>query len=333
MAEKREKGRRVRNTLKFLMFGLLCCFLFSLFYVHFFVSAATPPSIFTYQGKLLVGGSLATTTQSMYFILYSASTGGTVLYTASGTLGSPLPVNIYPSGGLFSIDLGNGTTNALSPAIFRDNSSVYLEVRVGSDTLTPRKRISATPYAFNAKYLDGIGAATLSGSTYIPVSDNSGNFEFNRITSTGIVAGTSTFDAITLGGVTRSSWPTGGGSGTFVGLTSTSTYNGSITYSTYRGYQAANRLCNIAYSGSHFCRTDEIVNTIAAADISALFTTGATGWIAEGPPGYTSNSNDCNGYTASSTGSLGAFWLYDTDGGGAGWLTNCSVQKAISCCQ
>jgi hypothetical protein len=60
---------------KILLFSMCGVFLFSI--VTFFISktvlAANAPSVITYQGKLLVSNSLATTTQSMYFILYDAS--------------------------------------------------------------------------------------------------------------------------------------------------------------------------------------------------------------------------------------------------------------------
>ncbi|MDD2758614.1 MAG: tail fiber domain-containing protein [Patescibacteria group bacterium] len=84
---------------------------------------------------------------------------------------------------------------------------MYLEVRIGAETLTPRKRVAATPYAFNAKYLDGTVASTNTSTiAYVPVSDASGNFNFNAVTSTGIynsgllnVVGNSSFGNITSG--------------------------------------------------------------------------------------------------------------------------------------
>jgi hypothetical protein len=115
----------------------------------------------------------------------------------------------------------------------------------------------------------------------------------------------------------------------FVGTTTTQT-DGNFATSTLVGYQAANNICTAQYSGSHFCRTDEIIYTIQASSTGNFF---GTAWIAEGPPGYTSNSNDCNGWKSSSTVALGAFWLYEEAGGGAGWLTNCSNIKPISCCR
>ncbi len=161
--------------------------------------AATAPAIVTYQGKLLVNGLAATTTQSMKILLYDAVTGGNALYTVSGTLAAPTTINVTPTSGLFSVDLGSSGTNALDNTIFQTNGSVYLEVRVGAETLTPRKQITTAPYAFNARQLDGVTAtSTASSSTYIPISDSSGNFQFNRVTSTGAyVTGNSTFIATT----------------------------------------------------------------------------------------------------------------------------------------
>jgi hypothetical protein len=79
------------------------------------------------------------------------------------------------------------------------------------------------------------------------------------------------------------------------------------------------------------CRTYEIIVTIEEEDISDW--NGDDAWIAEGPPGFTSNSNDCNGWTNDSNqDTYGAFWVFNRDGGGAGWLVNCSSVKPIACC-
>ena len=178
---KREKEQKKFPIL--LIFGLVLFFVATSIFSKY-ASAATAPAIITYQGKLLVSSRLATTTQSMYFILYDASSGGNILYTASGTIGAPLSVSTTPSQGLFSINLGDTGTNGLSQAIFQNNGSVFLEVRIGSDTLTPRKQITSVPYALNARYLDGVGVNTVSSTQYIPMSDSSGNFNFNSTTIT-----------------------------------------------------------------------------------------------------------------------------------------------------
>ncbi len=120
-----------------------------------------------------------------------------------------------------------------------------------------------------------------------------------------------------------------GQQGKFIGTTTVTT-TGSIATTTYIGYQAANRICAFEYTGSHMCRTYEILVTIEQDSIADWNSDDA--WIAEGPPGYTSNSNDCNGWTDGSLTALGAFWVFDRDGGGAGWLVNCSNYKPIACC-
>lgn len=98
------------------------------------------------------------------------------------------------------------------------------------------------------------------------------------------------------------------------------------------GYQAANEICMAEDAASHYCRTDEVIEYITTGDITGWLNTD-TAWIAEGPPGYTANSNDCKGWTENTQTFLGAFWAFDSDGGGMGWLTNCSVEKSLTCCK
>jgi hypothetical protein len=124
----------------------------------------------------------------------------------------------------------------------------------------------------------------------------------------------------------------GGGYDTLIGTT-TYTTDGSISTSTLIGYQAANYQCNYEYPGSHFCRTHEILYTIQLKDITGWGNDISNAWIAEGPPGYTYDSNDCNGYTDALSTKLGAFWLFNSNGGGAGWLVNCAQIKSLSCCK
>ncbi len=181
----RWKIGKLRN---FLLFGIV---LFTIFATCNGVptKAAATPAIITYQGKLLVNGTAATTTLAMKFVIYNNASGGTALYTASGTLPTTSTVNITPVSGLFSVNLGDTGTNSLSPTIFQNNSDLYLEISIDGQVLSPRKRITAAPYSFNSKYLDGVSAtSTASTSTYIPISDAQGNFNFNRVTSTGIYA-------------------------------------------------------------------------------------------------------------------------------------------------
>ena len=188
---KREERTEIRKSPP-IIFGLIGFFVvcvFCLAAAFLFdkaeAAAANPPSIITYQGKLLISGSSATTTQSIIFVVYNAVSGGTALYSAGGTTSSPTAISVTPSAGLFSVNLGDTGTNALDPSIFQSNADLYLEVRVGAETLSPRKRISASPFAFNSKYLSGYIASTNTTTVaYVPVSDASGNFSFNVVTST-----------------------------------------------------------------------------------------------------------------------------------------------------
>lgn len=120
-----------------------------------------------------------------------------------------------------------------------------------------------------------------------------------------------------------------GGVVTQVNLTST-TFNGNFSYGGNTGYAAGNAVCAAEYPGSHFCTTNEIITAIYSGDISGW---SGTAWIAEGPPGYTSNSNDCNGWTSDLMTGLGAFWEFNNVSGGMGWLTNCTSIKPVACCQ
>lgn len=133
---------------------------------------------------------------------------------------------------------------------------------------------------------------------------------------------------------TYNTYVTGSGSGlgTFVGTTSVTSYTGELTSGADTGYEAANALCAAEFAGSHLCMTDEILTTIQTEDISTLFSGVADAWIAEGPPGFTANSNDCAGWTSASSAYLGPWWEFDATGGGIGYLTNCATTKPLACC-
>jgi len=109
------------------------------------------------------------------------------------------------------------------------------------------------------------------------------------------------------------------------------TTSGSFSSGGFVGYEAAKDMCEAEYPGSHFCRTNEVIEYIDRYGAAGF--TGSTAWIAEGPPGYTSNSNDCNGWTSADSLKLGAFWHFVNPGGGMGWLTNCAVTKPVACCE
>jgi hypothetical protein len=96
---------------------------------------------FTYQGYLRQGGApLNNPSQSMRFRIYDALTGGTALWDSGA-----LTVNV--SNGLFTVQLN-------PPVSVWTGADRFLEIQVGTTTLTPRVRIGATPYANTATLLN-----------------------------------------------------------------------------------------------------------------------------------------------------------------------------------
>lgn len=125
----------------------------------------------SYQGKLLNASGVAVTdgTYQMKFSLYSAASGGTTLWTASGTTALPTAIPVVVQNGLFSLLLGDSSAagfwqNTLD-SVNWNTDAIYLGVTIGSDSeMSPRKRLGAVPQAFNAQQLQGMYASsTASG--------------------------------------------------------------------------------------------------------------------------------------------------------------------------
>jgi hypothetical protein len=87
---------------------------------------------FTYQGFLKQNGQPVNGTVSMVFRLYDAPTGG-------NQIGGSIPHAVSVQNGLFTValDFGNVWTG----------EDRYLEIQVGSTTLSPRVKITPAPYA------------------------------------------------------------------------------------------------------------------------------------------------------------------------------------------
>lgn len=108
-------------------------------------------------------------------------------------------------------------------------------------------------------------------------------------------------------------------------------YDGDLTFGGLSGYKAANAICENSFPLSRMCTPDDIMFIIASQDITYFGSLG-TAWVSEGPPGYTANANDCNGWTTNSNTFLGAFWVFNATTGGAGYLVNCQSTKPLACC-
>lgn len=110
-------------------------------------SAAVPGQV-AYQGLLLdSGGAPVTGVVSLTARLFDAETGGTSVWTESHPAVDVLD-------GVYSVDLGSITP--LSSAILV-SGLVYLEIQIDSETLAPRQRLLAVPYALEAEHAANVG--------------------------------------------------------------------------------------------------------------------------------------------------------------------------------
>lgn len=128
------------------------------------VEAATaPPNMISYQGRVLDsnGVPVSDATLNMEFRIYDG-TNTCRWSNDDSACGSTALRSVTLSTGLFSEMLGDtGDSYAAIPdSLFSTYNELYLEVRIGAEVLSPRKRLGATPYALNAQTLDGIDSTS-----------------------------------------------------------------------------------------------------------------------------------------------------------------------------
>lgn len=117
--------------------------------------AVDPPPLLPVQGFLSdASGTAITGTHDLRFTLYSSDTATTPLYTETHA-------GLAIAGGNFAVYLGQA--QALGLSLFRDNSSLWLEVVVdGAEIIQPRVQVATAPYAGSAQYCGD--AVTLGGN-------------------------------------------------------------------------------------------------------------------------------------------------------------------------
>lgn len=192
----------------------LACFVYS----NPVSAAQTIPYTINFQGRLAdVGGvPMVNGTYNMKFRIYSAPTGGTLLWSEDRLVSGATGITVQ--NGLFSTQIGSVV--ALSPSLFT-NQNLYFEVELPTPATATsaspswtegamnRNKLAASAYAFNADTVDGIdGAAlaqlgsanTFTSSNLISVSNanalvvSNGASNFFKVDSTGtgqVVIGTS----------------------------------------------------------------------------------------------------------------------------------------------
>ncbi|MBI5126149.1 MAG: hypothetical protein HZA80_00030, partial [Candidatus Taylorbacteria bacterium] len=181
MGKAMERGRSFTQIIskfkKTLVVTTIVATFFSIFPVGLtsnFVYAAGVPSIVSYQGRLadsngdLLGGS-GTTYYFKYSLWDNSTVGsGSRVWPAAAPTSYPLTVRQ----GVFTANIGD--TAAGFPDVldydFNTSSDVYLQVEVSADgssfqTLSPRQRISAAPFARLSAAVSGSSTPSSFGTT------------------------------------------------------------------------------------------------------------------------------------------------------------------------
>lgn len=140
-------------------------------------SAYAVPQYINYQGILrdITGNNLQNGTFTMDFKIYNTATSGSAIFDS-------LPIQVNVSNGLYNVSLG-----AVNSTIF-DGSDLWLEVTVGSDTLSPRLKINSVAYALRA---DVAGTAASANYATLSGTASSAAHAVNADTVNNIAANTS----------------------------------------------------------------------------------------------------------------------------------------------
>ena len=141
-------------------------------------SFAGAPDEITYQGRLLENGAPAGA-KSVTFELFEAASGGTRIWFQTQTV-TPDDTGIY------NVTLGSGAN-----PIPADRDALWLQVKVGGSTLSPRTQLTSSTYALNVgtlPTLDVSGNATIDGNVGIGTASTS-----NALEVLGNVRGSSAF--------------------------------------------------------------------------------------------------------------------------------------------
>jgi hypothetical protein len=153
----------MKNFLRFAFAGILFLPLAAPF-----AGAASPPDRVNYQGVLRSAtGAPLSGTFDMVFKFWSAETSGVFILMDSHTAASGGAITA--TNGLFDVVLGTGVisdgtgagTYATLSEVFRDYGTVFLELGVGVETLSPRVQISAAPFSLNSDRVDGLDSTSL----------------------------------------------------------------------------------------------------------------------------------------------------------------------------
>ena len=113
-------------------------------------AANASPNSITFAGRLSTSAGPVNGAQVITFKVYDALTGGTAVWNDT--------LSLTADNGLVFATLGTNS-NPLDQTVFL-GSTEYLEITIGSETLTPRLPINAVPYAVSATTSEKLGTIT-----------------------------------------------------------------------------------------------------------------------------------------------------------------------------
>jgi hypothetical protein len=155
----------VHSGVRRLIFLAAALFIVSLIMTSFnaYVTLAAPPQVLSvptlvgFEGQLAnaAGQPVANGSYNITFSLYTASSGGTALWSETKS--------VTVTNGLYSVQLGS-TNNSQFLGAF--DSAQYLGVQVSGDSeMSPRIPLSSVPFALNARQAAGLQGVNVSGTT------------------------------------------------------------------------------------------------------------------------------------------------------------------------
>ncbi|MHB0996990.1 MAG: hypothetical protein ACYC2I_11530 [Elusimicrobiales bacterium] len=126
-------------------------------------AGAVANQTFSYQGFLLNKNTNlpVETPQAVNFVIYSAASGGSPLFTENRC-------KVGVTKGRYDVEIGSVTAGGIPAGIFVNNPNLWLEIQVAPsgacggpyESMSPRMRLQAAPYAFNSLYASTAAAAT-----------------------------------------------------------------------------------------------------------------------------------------------------------------------------
>ena len=152
--------------MKSFMFRLLFAFMLTLA-----VPAMAAPGLIHYQGRLTnPSGQPITTPVDITFTFWSAETGGVQLGSGFSDTDTVTP----DASGIYSTLIGDDPGNLIPASIFAGNS-IWLNVRINLENLTPRGRIVSVGYALRSAHADTADTATTATRSLVATqADNAG---------------------------------------------------------------------------------------------------------------------------------------------------------------